>query len=489
MSSALAALICFVGIGGLFFLDRDKSERISKALWVPVIWLAIVGSRPISAWLGVRPTIADQNQILDGSPLDRVVYEFLLIAGIAILIRRRNWTKALVMGSWPVLIYFLYSLLSVTWSDFPDVSFKRWIKSVGDLVMVLIVVTDANPVAALRRFLARVGFILMPTSILLIKYFGDLGRGYDPGGGAMNTGVTANKNSLGLITFILSLGAFWQVLNLLRAKDQSGRGKRLLAQGILLAFGLALLIMADSATSKGCFLLGVMLMLTTTRPIMQRRPAAVHVLVVMLLIGGGLTMLVGGEADLVHAMGRQTNLTGRTEIWAALIPVAPNAVIGAGFESFWMQYREKRLYSKLPGWWAPQYLNEAHNGYIEVFLELGWVGTGLISLIVLSAYRHAIAVFRRNAAIGCLLLAYVAASAIYSITEAGFRMLSPMWILLLLASFATGEPVPALSGDEPQSLDAPVNKATDKQIGRAYASSCARRNNHRSPKLATPSYS
>jgi hypothetical protein len=35
------------------------------------------------------------------------------------------------------------------------------------------------------------------------------------------------------------------------------------------------------------------------------------------------------------------------------------------------------------------------------------------------------------------MLAYVTASAVYSITEAGFRMLDPIWIFLLLAVIAS----------------------------------------------------
>ena len=53
MGTPLALLICHLGVAGLFFLDRDKSVRNSKALWLPVIWLWIVGSRPVSAWLGM----------------------------------------------------------------------------------------------------------------------------------------------------------------------------------------------------------------------------------------------------------------------------------------------------------------------------------------------------------------------------------------------------------------------------------------------------
>jgi O-antigen ligase len=150
----------------------------------------------------------------------------------------------------------------------------------------------------------------------------------------------------------------------------------------------------------------------------------------MIMLAGGLTMLFGGGAGVVHALGRKTNLTDRTEIWAAVIPVAPNPLVGAGFETFWLGPRVERVWSRLSQY---MHVNEAHNGYLEVYLNLGVLGVGLIALNLISGYRGSVAAFRRDPAFGSLMLAYVAAAAIYSVTEAGFRMLDPIWIFFLLA--------------------------------------------------------
>jgi exopolysaccharide production protein ExoQ len=248
------------------------------------------------------------------------------------------------------------------------------------------------------------------------------------------TGVTTNKNMLGVITMVLSLGAVWRVLMLLRNKAEANRRSHLLAQGALLVCGVALFEMAHSATSGACFALGTGLMLATGLPVIGRRPATVHALVLIIVLAGGLTMMFGGDADVVHAMGRQTDLTGRTAIWKAVIPMAPNPIFGAGFESFWLGPRLEKLWRAFPVF-RP---NEAHDGYIEVYLNLGWVGVGLIALILMNGYFRAVATFRRDPAIGGLLLAYVTAAAIFSVTEAGFRLLNPIWIFLLLAVLAEG---------------------------------------------------
>ena len=468
MNSSLALLVCIAGIAGLFFLDRDKQVRNSKALWLPVIWLWIVGSRPISMWLGsnLADQASSQQQLLEGSPVDRFVFQALLATGIIVLLRRKSRTSAFLKANALVLIYFAYCLVAVLWSDFPYVAFKRWIKAIGDLVMVLVVVTDAEPVVALRRLFSRTGFVLLPISILLIRYFGDLGRGYDPDGQAMNTGVTTNKNTLGLVTFVLSLGALWTVCAFLRARCQSNRGRHLLAHGTLLVFGVALLVMAHSATSAACFMVGAVLLLASSLPVIRRHPSTVHVVVALIALVAGLAILFGGEAAVTHAMGRQENLTGRTEIWAAVIRAVPNGVVGAGFESFWLGPRLKSVWSGLSQY---MHVNEAHNGYIEAYLNLGWVGVSLIVLILISGYRNASAAFRRDPAVAGLMVAFVATAGIYSVTEAGFRMLSPIWIFLLLAKVGSAGPLSHARRKFQQRLGSEADSITGYRSVHAFA--------------------
>jgi exopolysaccharide production protein ExoQ len=445
MGAPLALLICSIGIAGLFFLDRDKSVRNSKAIWLPVIWLWIAGSRAVSVWWGTGGgSTGALASTLDGSPMDAAIFEALIAVGIIVLFQRRNRTITLLKASSPVLIYFLYCMISTAWSPIHGPAFKRWIKDVGDLVMVLIIVTDAQPIVALRRLYSRVGFILLPFSVVLIRYT-DLGRGFDPDGVPENTGVTTNKNSLGLIVFLVSLGALWNVRALLLDKEASNRARRLVAQGTLLIFGIVLLQMAQSATSIACFVLGGGLMLATSLRAIRNRPGRVHALCLGIILAGALTLLFGGESIVTSALGRKSNLSGRTDIWKASLAAAENPLIGTGFESFWNTNVEKVALG-LPGYWEIHNLVSAHNGYIEVYLDLGWVGVGLIALIIISGYRRATKAFQRDPQFGSLILAYIATSTLYSITEAGFRVLTPSWIFLLLAVVSASGVVAGLYG-------------------------------------------
>ena len=212
----------------------------------------------------------------------------LLVAAVCVLFHRGRRTFAFLNAYFPIpiLIYFVFCLWSVCWSDYPGPALKKWIKAVGDLAMILIVLTDKQPVPALRRLLSRTGFILLPISLLFIKYYPYLGRTYDLWTGAqMATGVTLDKNLLGVITFVLSVGALWRVVVLLRSDERTpNRRRHLLAQGTLLAIGISLLIDANSATSTVSFGLGAVVLLVTSLRFIRRNPAAVHVFVLSLVL-------------------------------------------------------------------------------------------------------------------------------------------------------------------------------------------------------------
>src|SRR5437867_2416610 len=107
MNPSVASLICACGIAALLYLDRERAVHSSRALWLPGIWIVMVGSRSLSEWLGVSP---QGNVQLDGSPIDAAAFGVLLAIAIGVLIRRKSRTRTLLLANWPILICFLYFL-------------------------------------------------------------------------------------------------------------------------------------------------------------------------------------------------------------------------------------------------------------------------------------------------------------------------------------------------------------------------------------------
>jgi exopolysaccharide production protein ExoQ len=428
MGPSIAVVVFAVGIGILFFLNRDDTVRTSKFLWLPVIWFSISASRPISVWLG-RGYEAVGDSSSASSLLDQSVAGILIFLGLIAIFLRRRISMAVLRASWPIGLYFSFCLFSLLFSDDPGWGFKRWARSLGDLIMALIVVTEAQPSAALRRFFSRTAFILFPASLLLVKYFPALSRYYSPEGLMLIGGVTTNKNLLGVGAFLLTLGVLWQTLNLIHDKKQPHRTRRLVAQGILLLLGIEILVMAHSATSWACFVLGAFLVLVIQR---IKRPSVLHALILGILLGGGLVNFLGLRAGVTKALGRKSDLTGRTEIWKVLEGMDTNPMVGTGFETFWTGARLAYMNQEFPG------INESHNGYLEIWLNLGGIGLILIFLVLGQGYRTATAAFHRDPKLGGLLIAYIVTAVLYNVTEAGFRMLGPEWIFIVLAVVASG---------------------------------------------------
>ena len=369
---------------------------------------------------------------LEGNPLDRNLYTALLVCGVIVLVRRRQEVGRLLRANVPIVLFFLYCAASVLWSDYPEVSFKRWIKAVGDLVMVMIVLTDPDRLAAMKRLLARASFLVVPLSILVIKYYPAIGVHYELAEGKrVINGLANDKNALGASCLLFGLGFLWRFLAAYRDREGTHRTRHLIVHGTLLAMVMWLFSKANSMTSLLCFMLASGLIVAISVPALARKRAVVNLLVVTVLAIVPLTLFLDTGTDLLQTVGRDATLTGRTEIWKDALAIHTSPIWGAGFESFWLGAPLDGLGSGR--WW---HVNEAHNGYLEVYLNLGWVGVVLLAVVIVIGYQNAIGMLRRHPEAGGLLLAYWVVGLTYSFTEAGFRMMNLVWISFLLAAIA-----------------------------------------------------
>lgn len=442
----IITVLYVIGILGLFWLNRQREERTSKALWIPVIWLGICASRPVSGWLQSGPTMESlQSQYLEGSPTDAAVWAVLLIAGLLVLLWRAKAAFEILRANFPLLLYFAYCGVSIVWADYPFVSLKRWIKAIGDVVMILVVLTDSSRLLAIKRLLVRVSFILIPVSVLLIKYYPDLGRSYNTWSWVpMYSGVTTGKNLLGMTCLVCGLSSLWVFLLEFESPKSKERTRRMIAHGVILIMTLWLFRTANSMTSLSCFLGAGLVMVFVRRAKPVPKPSRIHFAVAAVVLLAVFALFVDSSGVLVKKLGRDASLTGRTDVWSAVIANVSNMWFGAGFESYWMGDRLGRVWATIGE--GAEGIQEAHNGYLEVYLNLGWIGLSLLAVVMLSSYRRIVSAFRSCSDVALLLLSYFVVSLIYSLTEAGFRMMAPVWIALLLAIItASPESWPAYS--------------------------------------------
>lgn len=430
MNQLIATIVYVAVIFALFAFDRDDNVRTSKALWIPVIWLLINGSRPVSMWYQTDTVNLLASQYTEGSPVDATVYGLLIAAGMLALNSRSRQVRAFLQGNGPLVLFFLYCLLSTVWSDYPVIAFKRWIKAIGDVTMILIILTDPNPLAATRRFIFRAAIVLMPLSVLFIKYYPNFGRTYNQWTWLpMYTGVTTNKNSLGVICLVCGIGALWSFIGAFEDRQMPRRTGHLIVQGILLVTAAGLIVKANSITSLSCLAIACAVMVMSTQRWVARLRGGVQAVVAGAIALPLFAVFIDSAGELVQSLGRNATLTGRTGIWKAALSLHTNPLLGTGFETFWLGDRLQQVWNM-----TEKGIQEAHNGYLEVYLNLGWIGVLLLGVLIVTGYRHALAAFRYDPHTGRVRLAFFTAGVVYSLTEAGFRMMSPIWIAFLLAT-------------------------------------------------------
>jgi O-antigen ligase len=438
MAPRLALLLTVLFVAYLFVRDFRQNPNASRALWIPWLWMMNLGSRSVSSWLDLsNPLLIQSSTIEEGSPADRLFFLTLIVAASIVLSRRRiSWTSIFRNNLW-LTLFFLYCGISVIWSDFPFIALKRWFKSIGEVLVVLVLLTDREPLKAVETVLKRTAYVLIPVSILFIKYYGDLGRSYDPWTGeAFFTGITTNKNTLGIVCLVGGLFFLCTLLAQWRQRSTKAAKKSDLFVTALFLFMIAWLFgIADSKTPLITFLFAS-LIITALQFAHIRRHIGSY-LVVGALLFSVLQLSLNVTDIVIESAGRDTTLTGRTDIWKFVLEMGTNPLIGTGFESFWLGERLQAAWAIFD--FRP---TQAHNGYLEIYLNLGFIGLFLLSGLILSGYlslrrrltaspgqeRTEMAIFD-FAAFG---MGYLVSCLIYNVTEAGFRGLGLPFVIFVI---------------------------------------------------------
>ncbi|MBD3343457.1 MAG: hypothetical protein GF401_00170 [Chitinivibrionales bacterium] len=437
MAPTLALLIVLLFITWLFHGEKLRGEELSWQMIVPQLWFLIIASREVSRW--IHPQSAG-DEVLDyatalseGSSLDRNIYLLLILFGLIIVMFRSGRIFNLLKRNWPPLLFYAFAFASIVWAEFPVVALKRFVKVGGSLLMILIVLSETDPFAAIKAMIRWCGYLLIPLSLVFIKYFPQLGRGWGPSGTTDYHGVTTQKNSLGILSMICCLYFFWEFLAVLNDPPGRKRKRELFAFGLLALISFWLLVITQSATSLVCLFLGVAIILVMKVPLIANHTGFIgaYIATMLLLFLAG-QMMFDLKTLLVSFLGRDMTLTGRTVLWDETLSFPNNRFIGYGFGNFWLGERIEFFWEKY--WWLPK---QAHNGYIETYLNLGLIGVGVVGIILIDAYRRSSREIKYDVHLGGFRMAIFFIFIVSNITEASIPSggtLGMLWFMFLMVS-------------------------------------------------------
>jgi exopolysaccharide production protein ExoQ len=189
-----------------------------------------------------------------------------------------------------------------------------------------------------------------------------------------------------------------------------------------------LLRKAHSATSWVAMFLSVgILFVLGLRSVNKKVIGAYAVLGVLALVIAQLTFDIYG--NFVTASGHEATIEGRGRLWEILLQTDTNPIFGTGFESFWLGDRLQKIWAEVK--WHP---GQAHNGYLELYLNLGIVGLLIFGALIIATFRNIRLELLRNFEWGRVRLSLLVAILAHNWTEAGFRGLSLSFFVFFMVA-------------------------------------------------------
>ncbi len=354
----------------------------------------------------------------DGNAFFRLLIFGILAIAILAVIERPMMAADLFRRLWPLSLLLVWLLVTSRWATYTDISVRR-----GFAYVLIFAIAISLAVSFDRpRDLHRPLFIALGAVFMVNLVSADTTAPIDAAMGV--NGIYAQKNGAGALALYLILASSSAVVLYRRFTFK-------LLPLVLAVLGWSFLVSTRAKTSMataalltpGLPLLGYLL----SRPVL---PKALVASALGLLVGAALFMqhLLGITSEQVgQAVFGDLTFTNRTFLWDSLYPeIARHPWTGVGFGSFWGTGQLLNpIRDALPNafFMAPDVVNEAHNGYIDITLQAGYVGLGLTIFVILRAVRALCAVIgtprmaREDRIVCTMLLGFVLALVVSNCTE------------------------------------------------------------------------
>ncbi|HEY5794009.1 MAG TPA: O-antigen ligase family protein [Bosea sp. (in: a-proteobacteria)] len=285
---------------------------------------------------------------------------------------------------WPVLVPVGVALASIFWSADADLAMRRSLALVLTTLFALFLAIRFDHRQLINCVVAAL-LLYCVGSLVLIFGAPRIGthtaaetRFYEHVGAWR--GLSAFKNDFGRMAAFSAL--VFTVVALVR------RPRSLVLLG---AAGLAVVLVVGSRSGQAVSLLALtggalLYMLILDR--MDRRMRTAFLVMSMPI---GLFLLMIGPTLVsmaLSALGKDPTLTGRLEIWPAVITALDGHILfGGGYGSGWGTLVNARM-NELLG----RQIGHAHNGYLNLIVDIGIIGLavtlGVLALLIVQVYRR-----------------------------------------------------------------------------------------------------
>ena len=340
---------------------------MNKADTIPSLWeklFAIVGLFCFSGAVQ-RFFMNDMGESIDvsaGNPAFQVVWFSIYSMALWLMIFRTRALPTILSFNPLILVFIIFLAASISWSQAPDITLRRTAGVWGPTIFAFYLICRFDLPTLLTLTSLALGFAAIG-SLFYGMILPDQGIMHDESPELQGAwrGLYTHKNSLGQVM----LGNAIINLSLWRLKKN---------KLILLGLGLAVLLIILSRSTTSLILLPLAFMFPFLQQLMHKSAKIHYVVFVLVLISSITIVLIGASAEnfIIELTGKDLTFTGRVGLWnMVLTSITEKPLIGYGYGAFWIGGRGEsgRINQVLELTY-----DTAHNGYLDLVLDLGIIG-------------------------------------------------------------------------------------------------------------------
>jgi len=375
----------------------------------------------------ILPHLTQQaGELVDTSQGNQVIqltwYVLYTITFCLIVLKWKEVLAALKRDPLVVLLV-IFTLCSIFWATTPELTLRRTVALVGTTMVGIYIAARYTYQEQLRMFAVVFGLAAV-LSLIFAVFFPAYGIFVESRGEAWQ-GIYFHKNTLGRIMTLSSVAFF---LLLICYKEH-----RWVKIG-LFTLSLALLLLSNSKTAL-VILLVLFLLIPVLLFVRWQHTLTIPLVFIVCILASTLVLLnLNVEAMMestAQSLERDPSLTGRTDLWAAVLDkVYERPWLGYGFGGFWQGLNGESAEVIIQVGWE---MNHSHNGFLDIWTDLGVIGLLLYLLLVVSSIRKSVGIIIAHKSLEHIWpFLFFSFNIFYMLTEGSmYRQNSVFWILFV----------------------------------------------------------
>ena len=411
--------------------DHRYSLLLTALVWTLMVLMIVPEG------FDYRMVVAGQAPAAGGM-VSRLLWLALLGAATAAVFWRASLAIALLRALNPWLTLFvLLALVSTAWSIEPLLTVRRDIRLITMLMVALAFALVAWHPRRLQQLLRPILTVMLASSVLFAIAAPELAIHQETSAELVGAwrGLSNHKNTFGALSCITLL--LWLHGGLAREVHW-------LRSVIGCTLATTCLLLSRSATSLIATILATVMLaalMCTPRDVKPFTGLLVALTSLFLMVYSlALLQLIPGLSLLLSPVtaltGKDTSFTGRRYIWDIIAEHAQqNPVLGTGYGAYWSGPTPDSPSYEFVMRMGQFYPGSAHNGYLEIINDLGWVGLACLVGYLLTYLVQALRLYGNENSQGALLLALLMQQVIANLSESHWlNVLSVSFVIMTLAT-------------------------------------------------------